>query len=446
MSASVTGLPTSTESAIRVTGLSKCYHIYDRPTHRLLQSFVRRRLYREFWALNDVSLEIRRGEVVGVLGRNGSGKSTMMQILAGTLEPTAGSVEIQGRVAALLELGAGFNPEFTGLENVYMNAGILGLSREQTDRRMDEILAFADIGAFVQQPVKHYSSGMYVRLAFAVAACVDPDILLVDEALAVGDVRFQNKCFRHFRKLVDSGKTILLVTHSTEQVARHCSRAVILDGGRLMADGEPRVVVNRYLSMMLGTGAQETTERDARADTSAGHEGPNLTALGLDGRFEDRPGYCDTEHRWGQGGARILDFSVHGAGETLRRMNFFQGERMEIHFLAAFERACRQPVFGLYVKTPDGVTVYGNSSLNMSEAVFARGVAAGESVVVSFRCELNVGPGSYLLGLGVASEEGIENVPLDRRYDAIRVEVVGTSGSVGLADMKLDCEARKVQG
>lgn len=442
----MTGLPDSTEPAMRVAGLGKCYHIYDRPNHRLLQYFVRRRLYREFWALNKVSLEIRRGEVVGVLGRNGSGKSTLMQIMAGTLQPTAGAVEIRGRVAALLELGAGFNPEFTGLENVYMNAGILGLSREETDKRLDAILAFADIGAFVRQPVKHYSSGMYVRLAFAVAACVDPDILLVDEALAVGDVRFQNKCFRHFRKLVDAGKTIVLVTHSTEQVVRHCSRAIMLDGGRLLADGEPRMVANRYLSLMLGTGAQETTEGDARADIAAECEGPSLTVQGLDGRFEDRPGYCDTEHRWGRGGARILDFSLHGAGETLRRMNYFQGERVEIHFLVAFERACQQPVFGLFVKTPDGVTVYGNSSVNMSEAVIENGVAAGESVAVSFRCELNVGPGSYLLGLGVASEEGIENIPLDRRYDAIRIEVVGTSGSVGLADMKLDCEAHKVRG
>jgi lipopolysaccharide transport system ATP-binding protein len=431
---------------MRLASLGKCYHIYDRPSHRLLQSFVRRRLHQEFWALTDVSLEISSGEVVGVLGRNGSGKSTLMQILAGTLEPTVGSVEIQGRVAALLELGAGFNPEFTGLENVYMNASVLGLSREETDRRLDEILGFADIGAFVRQPVKHYSSGMYVRLAFAVAASIDPDILLVDEALAVGDVRFQNKCFRHFRKLIDAGKTILLVTHSSEQVVRHCSRAIILDGGRLLADGEPRKVVNRYLSLMLGTGQHEITEYDSRAVTAVEREGPNLTALGLDGRFEDRPGYCDTEHRWGQGGARILDFSIHGAGETMRRMNFFQGERMEIHFLVAFERACRQPVFGLFVKTPDGVTVYGNSSVNMSEAAIERGVAAGESVAVSFRCELNVGPGSYLLSLGVASEEGIENAALDRRYDAIRIEVVGTSGSVGVADMKLDCTARKVLG
>lgn len=428
---------------MRVDRLGKCYHIYERPGHRLLQSFLRRRLYREFWALNDVSLEVRCGEVVGVLGRNGSGKSTLLQILAGTLNPTAGSLEIQGRVAALLELGAGFNPEFTGLENVYLNASILGLNREETDRRLDEILAFADIGAFVRQPVKHYSSGMYVRLAFAVAACVDPDILLVDEALAVGDVRFQNKCFRHFRKLVDAGKTIVLVTHSTEQVVRHCSRAIMLDGGRLLADGEPRAIVNRYLNLMLGTGAQEMDERDTgpagltRYDT-------NLSGLGLDGRFEDRPGYCNTEYRWGKGGAPIVDFFIRGVGESVRRMNFYQSERVEIDFLVAFERTCRQPVFGLFVKTPDGVTVYGNSSMNASETIFADGVDAGESVVVSFRCELNVGPGSYLLGLGVACEEGIENVPLDRRYDAIRIEVVGTTGSVGLADLKLDCGARKV--
>ncbi len=434
------------ELAVRVDRLAKCYQIYNRPGDRLLQSFLRRRLYREFWALTDLSLDIRRGEVVGVLGRNGSGKSTLLQILAGTLEATTGTVNVDGRVAALLELGAGFNPEFTGLENVYLNAAILGLSREETERRLDDILAFADIGAFVQQPVKHYSSGMYVRLAFAVAACVDPDVLLVDEALAVGDVRFQSKCFRHFRKLVDAGKTIVLVTHSTEQVVRHCSRAIMLDGGRLLADGEPRAIVNRYLSLMLGAEAADGTRHKVSVGGKLPHVGANLSELGLGGRFEDRPGYCNTEHRWGRGGARILDFFVHGFGEDEHRMNFFQGERMEIDFLVEFERACRQPVFGLFVKTPDGVTVYGNSSMNMSEAVLVTGAAARELVAVSFHCELNVGPGSYLLGLGVTCEEGGENAPLDRRYDAIRIEVVGTTGSVGLADLKLDCGARKVQG
>lgn len=226
---------TQAAPVIEVVDLGKIYRIYRRPQDRLLQAFVRgRQLYREFQALDGVSFAVGRGEVVGILGRNGSGKSTLLQILVGTLGATSGRALVRGRVAALLELGAGFNPEFSGLENVYLNAAILGLDQAETSRRLPEILAFADIGDFIHQPVKTYSSGMYVRLAFAVAACVEPDVLIVDEALAVGDVKFQSKCFRRFDELVSQGKTILFVTHSVEQVVRHCDRALLMEGGRLI--------------------------------------------------------------------------------------------------------------------------------------------------------------------------------------------------------------------
>jgi lipopolysaccharide transport system ATP-binding protein len=219
----------SSEVAIKVQNLSKCYEIYDKPRDRLLQMLSRgkKKYCREFWALRDVSFEIRKGETVGIVGRNGSGKSTLLQILCGTLNPTSGTVETHGRIAALLELGSGFNPEFTGRENVYLNASILGLSKEEIDARYDAIIEFADIGDFINQPVKTYSSGMLVRLAFSVQAQVEPDILIVDEALAVGDAKFQARCFDRLKKLKENGTSILLVTHSSEQIVTHCDHAFL---------------------------------------------------------------------------------------------------------------------------------------------------------------------------------------------------------------------------
>lgn len=233
----------SSDIAIRVQNLSKCYPIYDAPRDRLKQFVVPRlqglvgrktakQYFREFWALRDVSFEVKKGETVGIIGRNGSGKSTLLQIICGTLNPTKGGVETRGRIAALLELGAGFNPEFTGRENVYLNAAVLGLSNEEIDTRFDEIAAFADIGDFIERPVKTYSSGMMVRLAFAVAIHVDPEILIVDEALSVGDAYFQAKCAHRIRSIISKGVTVLFVSHDTASVKSLCSRAILLDSGR----------------------------------------------------------------------------------------------------------------------------------------------------------------------------------------------------------------------
>ena len=227
----LSGEGNSNEVALKLENVSKCFQIYDKPHHRLLQGVFRgrKRYYKEYWALRNVSFTINRGETVGIIGRNGAGKSTLLQIICGILTPTSGSLENNGRIAALLELGAGFNPEFTGRENVFLDGAVLGLSQQEIKNRFDEIASFADIGDFLEQPVKTYSSGMYVRLAFAVATCVDPDILVVDEALAVGDVKFQSKCFRRFEELIGGGTTILFVTHSTEQIVRHCSWSILLE-------------------------------------------------------------------------------------------------------------------------------------------------------------------------------------------------------------------------
>ena len=240
----------SSDVAIRIQGVSKVYPVYARPHHRLLEMLWPRgangRFRDEFHALKKIDLEIRKGHTVGIVGRNGSGKSTLLQIICGTLTPTTGSVEVAGRLAALLELGAGFNPEFSGLENVYLNATILGLHRDEIDRRLDEILAFADIGDFINQPVRSYSSGMYVRLAFAVAINVTPDILVVDEALSVGDEAFQRKCFARIEKIRAEGATVLFVSHSAGTVVDLGDHAVLLDGGEMLTQGMPKRVVSLY--------------------------------------------------------------------------------------------------------------------------------------------------------------------------------------------------------
>ena len=238
----------SSDIALRAERLSKCYPIYNHPRDRLLQTFwgKRRQLYHPFWALRDVSFELARGRTLGIVGRNGSGKSTLLQLICGTLTPSEGSVQVGGRIGALLELGSGFNPEFTGLENVFLNATLLGLSQREIEARLEEILAFADIGSFIDQPVKTYSSGMAVRLAFAVQAHVQPDLLVVDEALAVGDEMFQKKCYAHLEHLKKQGTAILLVTHSCPQILQHCDQALLLHGGCLRLMGAPKLVTTTY--------------------------------------------------------------------------------------------------------------------------------------------------------------------------------------------------------
>jgi lipopolysaccharide transport system ATP-binding protein len=315
-----------TDIAIRATHLSKCYHIYSNPHDRLKQ-FMAPRLQRmiglkpkqyfhEFWALNNVSFEIKKGETVGIIGRNGSGKSTLLQLLCGTLTPTNGQVEINGRVAALLELGSGFNPEFTGRENVYMNAAVLGLSREEVQERFDDIAAFADIGEFIEQPVKTYSSGMFVRLAFAVNILSSPDIMIVDEALAVGDMNFQAKCMTALTRIQERGATILFVSHDVGALKSLCSRGIYLDHGQLKNMGTAAEIADQYMRVM-----REEMNSDNALPKIDNHEPIATTAtLALDNTnttdstdFIDSSGFkVSTEFkkqvaafRYGDGGARI---------------------------------------------------------------------------------------------------------------------------------------------
>jgi lipopolysaccharide transport system ATP-binding protein len=436
---------------IRVSNVSKCYLLYERPQDRLKQSIVPklqrligrppRIYYREYWALRDVSFEVRKGEIVGIIGRNGAGKSTLLQILCGTLYPNAGTVEINGRVAALLELGSGFNPEFSGRENVYLYASVLGLSREEVDARFEDIAAFADIGVFIDQPLKTYSSGMHVRLAFAVAACVDPDILIVDEALAVGDIRFQARCFRHLEQLVERGTSVLFVSHSVEQITRHCDRAILLEKGAIDTVGSPKTVTNRYLDLMFGV--------DRRSDNTveAGGEARTLSTDDAQPRitpsvFEQRPGYNSLEYRWGNRQAEIVDFVVTTDGAT-HTIQLRTGTRVSVIIWARFHRDVEFPIFGLTIKTPDGVTVFGSNSRDCTNGPIVRPAKAEEIFCVTYSLDQVLGEGHYLISVGIAEEKTGEVIPLDRRFDSIQIVVMNSkSRSFGLVDfnMKVDIE------
>ncbi|WP_190258967.1 ABC transporter ATP-binding protein [Pelotomaculum schinkii] len=444
----------SDDIAIRISNLSKCYFIYDRSQDRLkqylyprLQKLMGRQpknYFREFWALRDISLEVKKGEIVGIIGRNGSGKSTLLQIICGILTQTSGTFETKGRVAALLELGSGFNPEFTGRENVYMNGAIIGLSKEEIDARFDDITAFADIGEFIEQPIKMYSSGMVVRLAFAVSACVEPDILIVDEALAVGDAKFQAKCFRRFEELVSRGATILFVTHSTEQVVRHCDWALLLDKGQIVMRGHSRDIVNAYLDMLFGVERVKRPDSDLKTkNLQIAGNAQNISRFETD-KFENRAGYNTYEFRWGNHDAEIFDFCISSGG-NLNVTRIETGQPVIMTIWVKFHRRVELPIYGLTIKTPDGVTVFGSNSRDFDNGpLFLAGERGICKVSFTLRNQ-HLGAGEYLLSFGVAEEQAGEIVPLDRRYDAVCLQVLNhSSRAFGLVDCSMNVEVTAV--
>jgi lipopolysaccharide transport system ATP-binding protein len=429
--------------AISLEQIGKCYRLFAAPHERLLDAFFpsRRESRPQFWALRGVTTQVRRGETVGILGRNGSGKSTLLQIVAGTLAPSTGAVRVEGRVSAILELGAGFNPEFTGRENVIVNAALAGMGSRELSRRMQAIIDFADIGEFIDQPVKSYSSGMYARLAFAVAINVDPEVLIVDEALSVGDIGFQARCFRKFEEFKSKGVTILFVTHSVDQVARHCSSALLLDHGQLIASGDPRGVIARYLEVVFGTSAASGADDAQEPPGSAVQEFERaFTLSGGDARadrFPARPGYNPLEHRWGNGAARLVDYALLDAGGA-EVGAIDTGSRVTLYLKAVFLLDVERPIFGLSFKTADGVEIAGANSRDSAPHREFQPCRRGEEVTVkfSFRCALNAG--QYLISVGIAQDEGDGVVPLDRRYDSIVITVVSPMKIFGLANLDIE--------
>ncbi|TVR11874.1 MAG: ABC transporter ATP-binding protein [Planctomycetota bacterium] len=447
--------PKADDIVIRVQNLSKCYQIYDTPRDRLKQFVVPRlqglvgkapkQYFREFWALQDVSFEVKKGETVGIIGRNGSGKSTLLQIICGTLNPTSGSVETHGRIAALLELGSGFNPEFTGRDNVYMNAAVLGLSRDEVDARFDDVASFAGIGEFMNQPVKTYSSGMIMRLAFAVQSQVDPDILIVDEALSVGDAKFQAKCFERLRQLKENGTSILLVTHSSEQIVTHCSNAILLNKGIQFETGEPRHVVNRYMDLLFGK-EKETISGKSEQVSAMPVEVSSESSYQLSWQedvFAKRNGYNLHEYRWGDGSVTILDFYL-AADDKPYPSVVSTGQRIILATSIKFHRAVYRPILGITIKTKEGVTVYGINSETLEYNNFIEMGQQGSVVQAEavFMCRL--APGDYFISLGIATKHGEDVTPHDRRYDSIHFQVRPNSTFFGIVNLEANLSAQQV--
>lgn len=442
------------EVVISARSLGKRYAIYDSPKDKLKEVFFfgRRNYHRDFWALRDVSFDIRRGETVGIIGRNGSGKSTLLQILCGTLAPTVGTVEIRGRVSALLELGSGFNPEFTGKENVYMNAAILGLSKEEIDSRYQSIVDFADIGAFIDQPVRKYSSGMYVRLAFSVAINVDPDILVIDEALAVGDEIFQRKCFSRMSDIRANGATILFVSHSASIVIELCDRAVLLDAGEAILRGSPKVVVSRYhqlsyappekhrqLREQIRSLATSQTPSEAQKELEPNEAGGSNSSAPE--AFYDPELLPQTSFSYVSRGAQISNPRITTLDGRVVN-NLAQREDYVFSYEVDFTVSALSVRAGMLIKTPTGLELGGTVTSSPANSISL--VEAGTRLLVSFKFRCLLSRGAYFLNAGVEGVVDGTVTYLDRRIDVLPFKVFSEMDqlSTGVVDFCIEPNLR----
>ena len=415
--------------SITVQELSKVYKLFASPFERVKETFhpFRKKYHKRFQALSGISFEINKGDTIGVVGRNGSGKSTLLQLICGILQPTSGSIVKHGRIAALLELGAGFNPEFTGRENVYLNAAILGLSRPEVDDCFDDILNFAGIGEFIDQPVKMYSSGMYVRLAFAVAINVRPEILIVDEALSVGDTLFQAKCFAKFREFQQKGVTIIFVTHSIDLIVRYCNKVCLLDKGMMKAFGSPQEAIDQYNKLILEysnadqqgdpTFCKLNSAEDALVSSSEGSEGFHLNP---------------DENRYGTGQATIDKIGIYSLdGQPVQALK--QMEEYEFRLRVVFHDRIVNPVVAFTIRDVQGMDITGTNTLykNIETGVFE----AGETLNVSFTQKMMLVGGGYLLSFGCAGYDKGDYVIYERRYDVLAFEVAALHPCLGIVDL-----------
>lgn len=410
----------SSEIAISVDGVSKRYEMYAQPRDRLLQflSFGRRQFFKEFWALRDVSFSVEKGETIGILGRNGSGKSTLLQIIAGTLTPTIGNVSTSGVMAALLELGSGFNPDFSGRENIYLNGAILGFSKDEMNERFDEIAAFADIGEHLDQPIKTYSSGMAVRLAFAVQACVSPQVLIVDEALSVGDEKFQRKCFDHIERLRDGGCSILLVTHSTATVEKFCQRGVLLHKGEVHGIGPAKEIVDQYHALLY------SDERAyLRYKYTNGTLDDSLSTTNLAQQQSHAPDVINSGAPIELSGIRavISDWEVLDAlGHPSE--HFKTGDEFKVNFNVDVLDEIDEIQAGILIRTVEGVSAFGTSTLYHQKNVIR--AKRGSRFNFEFTLQADLCSGSYFITLALA--EAISHgdmLYLDRKTDVIVINV-----------------------
>lgn len=446
--------------AVHVSNLSKCYHIYDAPRDRLKQFFLPRlqrlsrqtprEYFHEFWALKDISFDIKRGETVGIIGRNGSGKSTLLQIICGTLSPTTGRVKTNGRVAALLELGSGFNPDFTGRENVYMNATLLGLSKDEINARFDDIATFADIGQFIEQPVKTYSSGMVVRLAFSVAISADPEILIVDEALSVGDELFQRKCFSRIEAIKSKGATILFVSHSGGLIVELCSQAILMDEGEKLAMGKPKQIVGRYQKMLYApVEKRELIREQIRQDDEHIYKSAKIFESEIhvnNARVDNVPGMKESFDPFLKPSSTI-EYDSHGVYigtpvvltlDQQQVNNLVRGRVYIYAYTAKFTKSASNVRFGMLIKTISGFELGGGVSATAIRDSLVY-VAAGSTYRVEFRFCCTLNPGVYFLNAGVVGDVDGSETFLHRLLDIAMFRVLPEHGSLATGIVDFGC-------
>ncbi|MBR3574796.1 MAG: ABC transporter ATP-binding protein [Lachnospiraceae bacterium] len=398
----------SEDFVIKAEKIEKKYKLYQRNRDRVLDAFGlsgKKERFRYHYALNGVDFEVKKGETVGIIGTNGSGKSTLLKILTGVLTPTAGTVQVKGRISALLELGAGFNMDYNGIENIYLNGTMMGFSKEEIDARIDDILAFADIGEYINQPCKTYSSGMFVRLAFAVSINIDPEILIVDEALSVGDVFFQAKCYRKFEDFKKQGKTILFVSHDLSSVSRYCDRVYLLNKGEMLGSGSPKEMIDKYKQILAGQAEEGKTE---------------IVETGENDTLE-----------YGNGKAKITDYYITDE-KGKKTSAIVKGTEYTVHMKVKMMEDLPAPIFACSVKNVRGVEITGTNTL--VSHTFDESAKKDEEYEITFRQRMMLQGGEYLISLGCTGYEGSDFKVYHRLYDIIGINVISDSDTVGFYD------------
>ena len=434
----------SEDIAISVNDVSKMYKLYDNPMDRLKESLglSRKKKYKEHYALNHVSFQVHKGETVGIIGTNGSGKSTILKIITGVLSPTGGEVSVNGRISALLELGAGFNGEYSGLENVYLNGSMIGFSREEIDAKLQSILDFADIGEFIHQPVKTYSSGMFVRLAFAVAINIDPEILIVDEALSVGDVFFQAKCYRKFEEFKEMGKTILFVSHDLSSIGKYCDRVVLLNKGEKLAEGGAkemvnlyrRVLVNQYDDADLEEGAEnaEAGQDGQLTDGTAGENVSKKEHAGGGRAMKDSLNLNPKVLEYGSKLGEIVDFAIRDDTGMITNV-IEKGKEFSVQMKVRFQADVNDPIFAFTLKDLKGTEITGTNT--MYEHTPVKPQKAGDVREITFKQIMPLEAGEYMLCLGCTGYKDGDFTVFHRLYDVCNLTVITDKKAVGYFDM-----------
>lgn len=436
--------------SIRVKDVTKVYQLYDKPIDRLKEamSITKKCYHTDFFALDTVSFDVEKGQTVGIIGTNGSGKSTILKIITGVLTPTQGTVEVNGKISALLELGAGFNMDYTGIENVYMNGTMMGFSREEMDAKLPEILDFADIGDFVNQPVKTYSSGMFVRLAFALAINVDPEILIVDEALSVGDVFFQAKCFRKIDEIRNKGTTVLMVTHDMGSVIKYCDKVVLLNRGHYVDQGTAGEMVDLYKKILANQFDEKSYISDKSVDSILDDEPDDESALEVnqaedetivskDTTWKSRLSINPNKNEYGDGRAEIVDIGIADKDKKITNL-IMKGEEFYILERIKFNADLECPIFTYTIRDKKGTDLTGTNTMYEDSGV--QSVKAGDQYTVRFKQRMDLQGGEYLISISCTGFEEGEHVVYHRLYDVLNLTVLSNKNTVGVYDMNSEVE------